>query len=111
MTNLIEKYKTLRGAVGGSSAYVRKKEYTESTTNNYVAILESYISENYFRNNTALQEIIERAIEKLKKHKEFTFDYQTRSEEFDCECEEEYKGFQFYVDTCKSIQKIRDNNF
>lgn len=109
MKSLIEKYKELTGAYWSATSYYQKKPYKKQTFKYYENLIRRFkIEEQYFRDNEKLNKKTQYCLEKLQEHAGIDINFEQQSNKYSCECEKDFKGFQFYIDTCKAIQKKRD---
>jgi len=104
----LKEYKNFSTLYYGAKNYVSINQYSESRTKYFDENLKSYEIKEYFSGNSALLDNKASVIELLVKHKNIDMDFEEISNRYSCNCEENFKGFQFYIDTCDNIQVLRD---
>ena len=99
---IIDDYNEIRSTIYNISSYTKNKQFNNSTHNRYENTAVAFQTRKPFSGNTDIQDKILTALKKLSAHKYNEIRYIEESS--NCVCKEEFKGFNFYVDTCEAIQ-------
>ncbi len=103
---LIRSYGVIAACLGNSHTYYSTSEYISGKSKNYTDILNKYMGEKYFREDSVLQVKITQRIASINKLGEIDVDFKNgKMSEIDCDCEK-FKGFKFYYDTCQAIKNM-----